>query len=81
MIHFNISAILNLFHVEKYHVRMVRASIPLARYEIANALWKSRKIINGISKEEVIELVKVIYELTDSMAKIEPSKNSILKLS
>lgn len=75
------SAIFNLFQRDKYDVLIVGATIPLARYEIGNALWKSAKIRNNISRKEATELGTVIFELIDSMEQITPSPDSVLNLS
>lgn len=50
------SAIFNLFQSGKYNILMTGATIPLARYEIGNVLWKNHKIGNKISEKEAIEL-------------------------
>ena len=75
------SAIFNLFQGGKFSVIVVGATIPLARYEIGNILWKNHKIRNRISKEEAKESGIVMFELLDSMELIVPSSDSTLSLS
>ena len=75
------SAIFSLFQKGKYDVLIVGATVPLAKYEIGNILWKSAKVRNNISKKEATELGTVIFELIDSMEQITPSPDSVLNLS
>ncbi|MCL4356793.1 MAG: type II toxin-antitoxin system VapC family toxin [Candidatus Thermoplasmatota archaeon] len=75
------SAIFNLFQSGKYHLLFAGATIPLAKYEIGNILWKNHRIKDRISKEEAKESGAVLFELLDSMEMIVPSPNSTLKLS
>lgn len=75
------SAIFNLFQGGKFSVIVAGATIPLARYEIGNILWKNHKIRNRISKEEAKESGTVMFELLDSMELIVPSSDSTLSLS
>lgn len=75
------SAIFNLFQSAKYHVLVAGATIPLARYEIGNILWKNHRIRDSISREEAMESGKVMFELLDSMEMIVPSPDSALSLS
>ncbi len=75
------SAIFNLFQSGEYSVLIAGATIPLARYEIGNILWKNNKIRNRISKREAIESGAVLFELIDSMEQVVPSPDSVLRLS
>ena len=75
------SAIFNLFQGGKFSVIVAGATIPLARYEIGNILWKNHKIRNRISKEEAKESGIVMFELLDSMELILPSSDSTMSLS
>ena len=75
------SAIFSLFQKGKYDVLIVGATVPLAKYEIGNILWKSAKVRNNISKKEATELGTVIFELINSMEQITPSLDSVLNLS
>lgn len=75
------SAIFNLFHGGKYNALIAGATIPLARYEIGNILWKNYKLRNRITKKEAIEAVTVLFELLDSMEQITPPYKSVLNLS
>ena len=75
------SAIFNLFQSGKYSALIAGATIPLARYEIGNILWKNHKIRNRISKEEATESGNVLFELIDSMEQIVPSPASALSMS
>ena len=75
------SAIFNLFQSGEYSVLIAGATIPLARYEIGNILWKNNKIRNRISKREAIESGSVLFELIDSMEQVVPSPDSVLRLS
>ena len=75
------SAIFNLFQNGNYSILVTGATIPLARYEIGNILWKNHRIRNRITKEEAEESGTVLFELLDSMELISPSHNSTLKLS
>ena len=77
----DVSAIFNLFQNGKYSILIGGATIPLARYEIGNILWKNYKIRNRISKNEAIESGSVLFELIDSMAQIIPSTASTLNLA
>lgn len=75
------SAIFNLFLNGKYSILIDGATIPLARYEIGNVLWKNLKIRNRISKKEATDSGNVLFELIDSMEQIVPRPNSALSLS
>ncbi len=75
------SAIFNLFQSGEYSVLIAGATIPLARCEIGNILWKNNKIRNRISKREAIESGSVLFELIDSMEQVVPSPDSVLRLS
>ena len=75
------SAIFNLFQRGKYDILVSGATIPLARYEIGNILWKNYKVRNRISKREAMESGNVLFELLDSMEQIIPSSASVLDLS
>ncbi len=91
------SAIFNLFQCRKYNALVAGATIPLAKYEIGNILWKNHKIRNRISKKEAMEsghkirnrISKkeamesgtVLFELIESMEQIVPSPASALSLS
>ena len=75
------SAIFNLFQSGKYGALIAGATIPLARYEIGNILWKNHNIRNRISKREAAESGTVLFELIDSMERIVPSPASALSLS
>ncbi|MGC8506498.1 MAG: type II toxin-antitoxin system VapC family toxin [Thermoplasmata archaeon] len=75
------SAIFNLFQGGKYDALISGATIPLARYEIGNILWKNCKVRKRISKKEAVESGKVLFELLDSMEQISPSPVSVLSLS
>ena len=75
------SAIFNLFQNGKYSILVAGATIPLARYEIGNILWKNHKIRHRISKEEAEESGTVLFELLYSMELITPSSDSTLSLS
>ena len=75
------SAIVNLFQSNKFSVLLDGATIPLARYEIGNIIWKNYKIRNRISKKEAKDSGTVLFELIDSMEQIVPSPASTLTLS
>jgi predicted nucleic acid-binding protein len=75
------SAIFNLFQCRKYNALVAGATIPLAKYEIGNILWKNHKIRNRISKKEAMESGTVLFELIESMEQIVPSPASALSLS
>ena len=75
------SAIFNLFQRGKYDILVSGATIPFARYEIGNILWKNYKVRNRISKREAMESGNVLSELLDSMEQIIPSSASVLDLS
>ncbi len=75
------SAIFNLFQSGKFSELIAGATIPLARYEIGNIIWKNHKIRNRISKDEAKESGTVLFELIDSMEQIVPSPASALSLS
>ena len=75
------SAIFNLFQCRKYNALVAGATIPLAKYEIGNILWKHHKIRNRISKKEAMESGTVLFELIESMEQIVPSPASALSLS
>jgi len=69
---FDSSAIFNLFLQGKYNTLVSGSTIPLAKYEIGNVLWKNYKIRKKISKKEAIEAGNVLFELIDSMETVEP---------
>ena len=75
------SAIFNLFQSNRFSVLLDGATIPLARYEIGNIIWKNYKIRNRISKQEAKDSGTVMFELLDSMEQIVPSSASTLALS
>jgi predicted nucleic acid-binding protein len=75
------SAIFNLFQCRKYNALVAGATIPLAKYEIGNILWKNHEIRNRISKIEAMESGTVLFELIESMEQIVPSPASALSLS
>ena len=75
------SAIFNLFQCRKYNALVAGATIPPAKYEIGNILWKNHKIRNRISKKEAMESGTVLFELIESMEQIVPSPASALSLS
>ena len=75
------SSIFNLFQSNKFSVLLDGATIPLARYEIGNIIWKNYKIKNRISKKEAKDSGTVLFELIDSMEQIVPSPASTLTLS
>jgi predicted nucleic acid-binding protein len=75
------SSIFNLFQRGKYSILIAGATIPLAKYEIGNILWKNYKIRNRISKKEAQEIGNVLFELIDSMEQIVSSSISVLNLS
>ena len=75
------SAIVNLFQSNRFSVLLDGATIPLARYEIGNIIWKNYKIRNRISKKEAKDSGIVLFELIDSMEQIVPSPASTLTLS
>ena len=75
------SAIFNLFQSNRFSVLLDGATIPLARYEIGNIIWKNYKIRNRISKQEAKDSGTVMFELLDSMEQIAPSSASTLALS
>ena len=75
------SAIFNLFQCSKYNALVAGATIPLAKFEIGNILWKNHQIRNRISKKEAIESGTVLFELIESMEQIAPSPASALSLS
>ena len=75
------SAIFNLFQSGRFSVLIAGATIPLARYEIGNILWKNYKIRNRISRKEANDSGKVLFELVDSMEQIVPFAGSTLEFS
>ncbi len=75
------SAIFNLFQGGEYKALIAGATIPLARYEIGNILWKNHKIRKRISKDEAKESGAVMFELLDAMELISPALVSTLSLS
>ena len=75
------SAIFNLFQSNRFSVLLDGATIPLARYEIGNIIWKNYKIRNRISEQEAKNSGTVMFELLDSMEQITPSSASTLALS
>jgi len=78
---FDSSAIFNLFLQGKYDTLVAGATIPLARYEIGNVLWKNYKIRKRISKKEAIESGNVLFELIDSMEQVEPPLPSATRIA
>jgi len=78
---FDSSAIFNLFLQGKYDTLVAGATIPLARYEIGNVLWKNYKIRRTISKKEAIEAGNVLFELIDSMEMVEPPLPSAMRIA
>ena len=66
------SSIFNLFQEGKYGTLLDGATIPLAKYEIGNILWKNYKIRNRISKEEAGKSGTILFELPDSKIKEVP---------
>jgi len=78
---FDSSAIFNLFLQGKYDTLVAGASIPLARYEIGNVLWKNYKIRKRISKKEAIESGNGLFELIDSMEMVEPPLPSAMRIA
>jgi predicted nucleic acid-binding protein len=78
---FDSSAIFNLFLQGKYDILVAGATIPLARYEIGNVLWKNYKIRKRISKKEVIESGNVLFELIDSMEMVDPPLPSAMRIA
>ena len=66
------SAIFNLFQSNRFSVLLDGATIPLARYEIGNIIWKNYKIRNRISKEEAGKSGTILFELPDSKIKEVP---------
>ena len=75
------SSIFNLFQKGKYGELIAGATIPLAKYEIGNILWKNYKIRNKISREEAMDSGHVLFELLESMELVSPSPVSTLILS
>jgi len=78
---FDSSAIFNLSLQGKYDTLVAGATIPLARYEIGNVLWKNYKIRKRISKKEAIESGNVLFELIDSMEMVEPPLPSAMRMA
>jgi len=78
---FDSSAIFNLSLQGKYDILVSGATIPLARYEIGNVLWKNYKIRKRISKKEAIEAGNVLFELIDSMEMVEPPLPSAMRIA
>ena len=78
---FDSSAILNLFLQGKYDTLVAGATIPLAKYEIGNVLWKNYKIRGRISKKEAIESGNVLFELIDSMEMVDPPLPSTMRIA
>jgi len=78
---FDSSAIFNLSLQGKYDTLVAGATIPLARYEIGNVLWKNYKIRKRISKKEAIESGNVLFELIDSMEQVEPPLPSAMRIA
>jgi len=78
---FDSSAIFNLFLQGKYDILVSGSTIPLARYEIGNVLWKNYKIRKRISKKEAIEAGNVLFELIDSMEMVDPSLPSAIRIA
>lgn len=61
------SAIFNLFINGKFNVILSSATIPLAKSEIGNVIWKNYKVRNRISKKEAKDAGMVLSDLIDSM--------------
>jgi predicted nucleic acid-binding protein len=78
---FDSSAIFNLFLQGKYDTLVVGATIPLARYEIGNVIWKNYKIRKRISKKEAIESGNVLFELINSMEMVDPPLSSAMRIA
>jgi len=78
---FDSSAIFNLSLQGKYDTLVAGATIPLARYEIGNVLWKNYKIRKRISKKEAIESGNVLFELIDSMEMVDPPLSSAMRIA
>jgi len=78
---FDSSAIFNLSLQGKYDILVAGATIPLARYEIGNVIWKNYKIRKRISKKEAIESGNVLFELIDSMEMVEPPLSSAMRIA
>jgi predicted nucleic acid-binding protein len=78
---FDSSAIFNLFLQGKYDTLVSGATVPLARYEIGNVLWKNYKIRKRISKKEAIEAGNVLFELIDSMEMVDPPLLSAIRIA
>jgi len=78
---FDSSTIFNLFLQGKYDTLVSGATIPLARYEIGNVLWKNYKIRRRISKKEAIESGNVLFELIDSMEMVDPPLSSAMRMA
>ena len=78
---FDSSAIFNLFLQGKYDTLVSGSTIPLARYEIGNVLWKNYKIRGRISKKEAIETGNVLFELIDSMEQVDPPLPSAIRIA
>jgi len=78
---FDSSAIFNLFLQGKYDILVAGATIPLARYEIGNVLWKNYKIRKRISKKEAIEAGNVLFELIDSVEMVDPPLLSAIRIA
>jgi predicted nucleic acid-binding protein len=78
---FDSSAIFNLFLQGKYDTLVAGTTVPLARYEIGNVLWKNYKIRKRISKKEAIESGNVLFELIDSMEMVDPPLPSAMRIA
>ena len=78
---FDSSAIFNLSLQGKYDTLVAGATIPLARYEIGNVLWKNYKIRRRISKKEATEAGNVLFELIDSMEMVDPPLPSAMRIA
>lgn len=75
------SAIFNLFINGKFSVLLSAATIPLAKHEIGNILWKNYRVRNIISKREAEEAGSVLFDLIDSMEQVVPVPGSTLSLA
>ncbi len=74
------SAIFNLFINGKFNVILSSATIPLAKSEIGNVIWKNYKVRNRISKKEAKDAGMVLSDLIDSMEQINQVPVSTLTI-
>jgi|ACXJ01.1.fsa_nt_gi hypothetical protein len=75
------SAIFNLFINGKFNVLLSSATIPLAKSEIGNVIWKNYKVRNRISKKEADDAGMVLFDLIYSMEQINPVPVSMITLA